>query len=108
MDLGASVCRPVPRCDECPLSDACAWTITGRPDPDPAIGSAGVSTRQAPFEGSDRQARGRVLQALGAGPRPVGDFDARIVESLVADGLVTVDDDTLTLPGVTSGVRPQM
>ena len=108
MDLGATVCRPVPRCGECPLSDACAWTIAGRPDPDPAIGSAGVSTRQAPFEGSDRQARGRVLRALGAGPRPVGDFDARIVDSLVADGLVTVDDDTITLPGVTSGVRPQM
>lgn len=107
MDLGATVCRPVPRCEECPLSDACVWTIAGRPDPDPAIGSAGVSTRQAPFEGSDRQARGRVLQALGAGPRAVGDFDARIVDSLVADGLVTVDDDTVTLPGVTSGVRPQ-
>jgi A/G-specific adenine glycosylase len=108
MDLGATVCRPVPRCDACPLSETCTWTIAGRPDPDPAIGSAGVSVRQAPFEGSDRQARGRVLEALGAGPRPVDDFDARIVGSLVADGLVTVDDDTLTLPGVTSGVRPQM
>jgi A/G-specific adenine glycosylase len=76
----------------------CAWTIAGRADPDPAIGSAGVSTRQAPFEGSDRQARGRVLEALGAGPRPIGDFDAHIVDSLVVDGLVETSGATLTLP----------
>mgnify|MGYP001812248073 FL=1 len=99
MDLGALVCRPVPRCDECPLSDTCVWKVAGRPDPDPAIGSAGVSTRQAPFEGSDRQARGRVLQALGAGPRPVGDFDARIVDGLVADGLVASNDNWVELTG---------
>ena len=36
--------------------------------PDPAVGSAGVSTRQARFEGSDRQARGRLMKALSAGP----------------------------------------
>jgi hypothetical protein len=30
------------------------------------------------------------------------------VASLVADGLVASDGTTLTLPGVTSGVRPQM
>jgi A/G-specific adenine glycosylase len=108
MDLGASVCRPVPKCGECPLTSTCAWFVGGLTDPDPAVGSAGVSTRQAPFEGSDRQARGRVMKALGAGPQPRGAFDARIVDSLVADGLVAVDDDLLTLPTVTSGVGPQM
>ena len=25
MDLGATVCRPAPRCDDCPLSAGCAW-----------------------------------------------------------------------------------
>jgi A/G-specific adenine glycosylase len=110
MDLGATVCRPVPRCDACPLAPSCRWNLAGRPEPDPAVGSAGVSTRQAPFEGSDRQARGRVLRALGDGPRPVADFDPRIVAGLVADGLVRSDGTTVTLPdgapGVTPGVRP--
>ncbi len=55
MDLGATVCRPVPTCDVCPVAASCSWHVAGRPDPDPAVGSAGVSTRQARFEGSDRQ-----------------------------------------------------
>ena len=38
-----------------------------RPEPDPAVGSAGVSVRQAPYEGSDRQASGRLLAALRDG-----------------------------------------
>ncbi len=108
MDLGASVCRPAPKCAECPLTATCAWFLSGMTDPDPAVGSAGVSTRQAPFEGSDRQARGRVMKALGAGPQPRGAFDTRIVAGLVADGLVAVDDDVLTLPTATSGVTPPM
>ncbi|HEU4841525.1 MAG TPA: A/G-specific adenine glycosylase, partial [Ilumatobacteraceae bacterium] len=61
MDLGATVCRPAPRCTDCPLAPACAWHVAGHPAPDPATGSAGVSTRQAPYAGSDRQARGAVL-----------------------------------------------
>jgi len=106
MDLGAVVCRPVPGCPECPLAvhagpDAggCRWYLAGRPDPDPAIGSAGVSVRQAKFEGSDRQARGRVLRSVHHGPRPVADFDRRIVDGLAADGLVVVRGDTVALPG---------
>jgi A/G-specific adenine glycosylase len=57
-----------------------------------------VSTRQAPYEGSDRQARGRVLAALQTGQRPVADFDERIVAGLVADGLVTVEGGRVYLP----------
>ncbi len=98
MDLGALVCRPAPRCAQCPVEPTCAWANAGRPEPDPAIGSAGVSVRQAPFEGSDRQARGRVLARLGAGAQPVGDFDARIVAGLLADRLVEQRGNTLTLP----------
>ena len=66
MDLGAALCRPTsPQCSACPLRSRCAWRGTGE---DPALGSAGVSTRQARFDGSDRQARGRLMKALVAAP----------------------------------------
>ncbi len=110
MDVGATLCRPVPRCGTCPLARACAWSTAGRPEPDPAAGSAGVSRRQARYEGSDRQARGRILAALGAGPLPadevaavlgwVGEDAARAVtlaEGLVADGLVRRAGDEYAL-----------
>ena len=90
MDLGATVCRPTPRCGDCPLAASCRWHLGGHPEPDPAVGSAGVSTRQAPFEGSDRQARGRVMAALHSGPRPTVEFDHRILATLVSDGLVEI------------------
>ena len=55
-------------CDGCPVAGGCAWWAAGRPEPDPARGSAGVSTGQSRFEGSDRQGRGRLVDALrGAG-----------------------------------------
>jgi len=98
MDLGASVCRPTPRCELCPIATSCSWRLAGRPEPDPAVGSAGVSTRQAPFDGSDRQARGLVLAALHDGPRPAAEFDARILASLVADGLIELHDGQLSFP----------
>ena len=64
LDLGAMVCRPaVPACGDCPIRSWCAWSTTGRPEPDPARGSAAVSRRQAPFAGSLRQLRGRLLDA---------------------------------------------
>lgn len=98
MDVGATLCRPAPRCVDCPIAGGCAWHRGGHPVPDPAVGSAGVSTRQAPYEGSDRQARGAVLRSLQVGSRPVADFDERIVAGLVADGLVTIAGPTLSLP----------
>ena len=98
MDLGAVLCRPVPRCGECPVAGECAWSLAGRPDPDPAVGSAGVSTRQARFEGSDRQARGRLMGRLVQGEVTLGDAagvmgvdpgrSERLVDALVAEGLV--------------------
>lgn len=108
MELGALVCRPVPDCAACPLSGECAWRgDAGRPDP--AVGSAGVSTRQARFAGSDREARGRLLRALTESPVRPADVArvmgrdpataARVTASLVADGLVARAGDVLTLPG---------
>ena len=83
----------------CPLTPARArGTRAGRPEPDPAVGSAGVSTRQAPFEGSDRQARGAVLRALDAARARRRRSPARIVDGLVADRLVVRTGDVLHLP----------
>ena len=100
LDLGATVCRPVPDCASCPLAGgACAWQAAGRPDPDPWRRSA----RQSAFMGSDRQGRGRLVEALRAGPvtaiqvAPTMGWPedpqrvARVAATLVADGLAVVD-----------------
>lgn len=97
MDLGATVCRPTPDCAVCPLASVCTWHRAGSPEPDPSVGSAGVSRRQAPYGGSRRQARGDVLRAVHDGPRPLGDFDLSILDELAADGLVIVDVGTVQL-----------
>ena len=91
MDLGATICRPTPICAECPVESTCRWRQQGWPSPDPAIGSAGVSGKQSRFEGSDRQARGRVLAALVDRAEPATRFDQRILAGLVADGLVVLE-----------------
>jgi len=113
MDIGARHCRPVPACAGCPFEPTCAWRggTGGAADlvVDPALGSAGVSGRQSRFEGSDRQLRGRVLAALGAGAASgievmndlTDDADRarRVVDGLVADGLVVEVGGVLALPG---------
>lgn len=104
MDLGALVCLPTPLCDECPIAGRCSWRGTG---PDPSIGSAGVGVTQSPFEGSDRQARGRLLKALGSGSIAARDLGLvmerpqeaaeRLAAVLVDEGLVRRQGDTLLL-----------
>jgi A/G-specific adenine glycosylase len=90
MDVGAMLCRPRdPRCAECPLFARCA---TRGPLP------GEVRTRAAPFAGSFRERRGRVMAALRAGPVPVADLDAEALASLVADGLARVGRGTARLP----------
>jgi A/G-specific adenine glycosylase len=112
MDVGALLCRPRdPGCAECPIAPTCAWHLAGRPDPDPGVGSAGVSRPQAPYQGSDRQARGRILAALATEGIPRRDAAriaglasdpgraATVVESLIADGLVAETGGILVLGG---------
>lgn len=111
MDLGATVCRKRrPDCGGCPVVDVCAWAARGWPEPDPADGTAGSSRRQSTFEGSDRQGRGRLVDALRSGPVPLDrvpdaigwpddpDRALRVVHSLIADGLAEVADGTVALP----------
>lgn len=67
LDLGATVCTARrPACEVCPVRASCAWAAVGRTPPDPAVGSAGVSRGQSRFEGSDRQGRARLVDALRA------------------------------------------
>ena len=113
MELGAMVCRPTPSCDECPWESWCAWRA-GDGD-DPSVGSAGVSVPQGRFEGSDRQARGRLIKTLGEGAVRVDDVArvmdrppdvaAKLLADLATEGLVVVinpdtdtDTSTVTLP----------
>ena len=101
MELGAMVCRPTPSCDECPWESWCAWRGVGD---DPSVGSAGVGVPQERFEGSDRQARGRLIKARGDGVVRVDDVPRvmdrspevadRLVAALVAEGLVHLDPDS--------------
>lgn len=105
MELGALTCTSrSPDCDACPLLAHCAWVRSGRPANAPA-GRA----KQAKFEGSDRQARGRVMQALRnsdvAIPRDglLIEWDPpeqreRAIASLLADGLAVEAKGGLRLP----------
>ena len=113
MDFGSLCCSArAPSCASCPLGRdrVCAWRTLGTPE-DPARGSAGVTTRQARFAGSDREGRGRLVRAACGGPIPPGALPAlagwpedperaaRVAADLVAEGLLAVRaDGSLVLP----------
>ena len=110
MDFGARHCTArSPKCGECPVGTNCIWRgAAGTADPAPS--SAGASRPQARFEGSDRQARGRAMRALGAGARSREQLTAAmsmeddpvrahaLVDSLVLDRLVLEEDGLVRLP----------
>jgi A/G-specific adenine glycosylase len=76
LDLGASVCTARnPKCTDCPVSNWCNWKGLSE---DPAVGSAGVSGKQARFEGSDRQARGRLMKVASQRPFLIDEVEAII------------------------------
>jgi A/G-specific adenine glycosylase len=93
MELGATVCTArAPRCGVCPLRE-CAWRSRGYP--------AGTSARRVQrYAGTDRQARGRLLDVLRGNDSPVtrAQLDVawltdtaqrdRALDSLLVDGLV--------------------
>jgi len=90
MDLGATVCLArIPRCHACPLAAGC-----------PSRGSRFEPLRkQGPFEGSFRQRRAATLRLVAEGDRPAAELDGDAVASLARDGLVLVDEGTVSLPG---------
>jgi A/G-specific adenine glycosylase len=100
MDLGNALCRPVPRCEDCPLTPDCGWYRSGHLNPDPATGSAGVSKPQARFEGSVRQQRGLVLRQVARQRVTRAELDVpdAVIDSLVADGLLNEIQGFLRLP----------
>jgi len=111
MELGAAVCRRRrPECGACPVVAWCGWAEDGLSAPDPADGSAGVSTGQPRFEGSDRQGRGRLVAALCAGPVALADVAAvmgwpddraradRVAVGVLEDGFAVRDGEVLRLP----------
>jgi A/G-specific adenine glycosylase len=99
-DLGARHCHArAPECGDCPLRSRCRWARGGWLAPDPARHSAGTSKPQSRFEGSDRQGRGRLIDALRRSPVKRGELAGaagwpedpdrarRVAEGLVSDGL---------------------
>jgi A/G-specific adenine glycosylase len=113
LDLGATVCTArQPACDQCPLAAAgtCSWRLAGNPDPDPAIGSAGVSGGQSRFDGSDRQGRGRLVAALRRAPVGVADLATvmgwpadperarRVADTVVRDDIAVIERGIYRLP----------
>jgi A/G-specific adenine glycosylase len=118
-DLGATVCTARPRCDECPLRRQCAWRRQGDGAPDPWRASP-VSRPQSTFAGSDRQGRGRLLDALRRGPVSRGELAAacgwpddgaraeRVAGDLVAEGFARWSGGrTPTLGLVEAAPRPR-
>jgi A/G-specific adenine glycosylase len=95
MELGATVCTArAPRCDACPIADACAWRAAGYPAYDGARRPA-----QKRYEGSDRQLRGIILHELRSCPGRLAGAELatawrdaaardRAIAGLLADGLV--------------------
>jgi len=106
MELGALVCTAAsPRCEDCPVSDQCAWRAAGHPAHD------GPPRRAQAWAGTDRQCRGRLMAVLRESSAPVhisrleavwpdvGQRD-RCLSALVADGLAeAVGPRTYSLPG---------
>jgi len=104
MELGAIVCtRKDPSCGACPLRRKCRWQAEGAPE------QLVPRKRQPRFDGSDRQARGRMMLMLREGDGLVSRAELlaivedseqaqRALASLVADGLVVRRGSLYSLP----------
>ena len=113
MEFGALVCTQLsPSCDECPISNNCAWALAGSPKDE-------KRPTPQPYAGTDRQARGRIMKALrtahfegtdGLTKRRVLDAaridggdryqPTRVYRALLKDGMIVYNEDTkrVTLP----------
>ena len=112
MELGALICTArAPKCEQCPVLDACAWVAAGKPAPQ-------TVTKTQSWNGSDRQVRGAIMGVLRSqGAVDVGRLRTtveatgrlgrhvpenaqwdRALTGLVSDGLAVLDQDVLALP----------
>lgn len=113
MEFGALVCTQLnPSCDECTISNNCAWARAGFPKDE-------KRPTPQPYAGTDRQARGRIMKALrtahfegtdGLTKRRVLDAarldggdryqPTRVYRALLKDGMIVYNEDTkrVTLP----------
>ena len=113
MEFGALVCTQLsPSCDECPISNNCAWALAGFPKDE-------KRPTPQPYAGTDRQARGRIMKALrtahfegtdGLTKRKVLDAaridggdryqPTRVYRALLKDVMIVYNEDTkrVTLP----------
>ncbi len=106
MELGAIVCTSrAPNCVDCPVAALCRWRANDYP------AHEGPKRPTQKWHGTDRQCRGRILQALreADGPLekssidlvwPEADQRERALDGLLADGLVRLAADRqFALPG---------
>ncbi len=105
MDLGSTVCRPrAPRCDVCPIARMCRFAAGAvGPRATPRTRRVGLAReRPAPFEGTSRWLRGRILDRLRDAPdrtwvtldAALGDHPpeavAAAVAAMAAEGLLEI------------------
>lgn len=100
MDLGAQVCKPMPRCEACPVASSCVDPTVYVPPP-----------RQARFDGSLRQTRGAIVKLMLDGEPRTADRVAKTVahepdrvgaalSALVREGILESVDSGYVVPGV--------
>jgi A/G-specific adenine glycosylase len=105
MDLGAGLCQPMPRCDDCPVE---AWCE------DPSV--YGPPPAQAPYAGSSREARGKVVKRLLDGPATAAalaeatgidpDRVAAALEALTSESAIERDGDRWRITGTFPSLEP--
>ena len=105
MDLGALICKPVPRCEGCPVSGSCADPTVYVPPP-----------RQAGFDGSLRQTRGAIVRLMLDGRPRTADLVAATVRhepdrvetalsALVEEGILESVDSGYVVIGAAPAAR---
>lgn len=104
MDLGRELCRSLPACASCPLQSGCHFAAGASHSGSPPGPRRRLVRPQAPFAGSARQLRGRIVDALRETPSlTLGELAARwgealervaaAVTGLDRDGLVQADEE---------------
>jgi len=107
MDLGATLCKPTPKCDECPLRIDCRYAIDHHGSAS-AVASRRTDRQMRPaaYAGTDRRIRGAIVRELTrhdmtirALEKEIGDERVpRLVEALAADGLIERAGRRIRLP----------